>query len=267
MELSANAGNRTGDRTFKQDPRGRLHYSHGSSSTSMLSPHPAVRDAILACRCQFVPLLPSVFVSDAFHLSPSFSILHPGPNPLPFQNGALDFQIIEGNSRKDRGEIASFHLFPLLPTIFFSLTTLVILPSLYRYPRLANGASKIESARSVFSYPFPTQQWIGLGPGKANRGCHPGRTSCRLPPCHLPLHYRCKLLEWDPCPRSPIGFVPLMLRDRPSSTNPLHLSFRVSLLIVLWEIGLGWFVERPLLVMEEIDSLSFFLLFLRGNRF
>lgn len=156
MELSANAGNRTGDRTFKQDPRGRLHYSHGSSSTSMLSPHPAVRDAILACRCQFVPLLPSVFVSDAFHLSPSFSILHPGPNPLPFQNGALDFQIIEGNSRKDRGEITSFHLFPLLPTIFFSLTTLVILPSLYRYLRLANGVSKIESARSVFSYPFPT---------------------------------------------------------------------------------------------------------------
>lgn len=35
-------------------------------------------------------------------------------------------------------------------------------------------------------------------------------------PCHLSVHYRCKRFEWDPCPRLAIGFVPLMLRDRPT---------------------------------------------------
>lgn len=121
MELSANAGNRTGDRTFKQDPRGRLHYSHGSSSTSTLSPHPA---GTPFSRAGVNLSLPFLLFSSRLP-STSIIFLHPLPPP---QNGALDFQIIEGNSGKDRGEIASFHLFPLLRTIFFSLTTLVILP-------------------------------------------------------------------------------------------------------------------------------------------
>lgn len=201
MELSANAGNRTGDRTFKQDPRGRLHYSHGSSSTSTLSPHPA----ILACRCQFVPLLPSVFVSDAFYLSPSFSIPASESSSFPERRIRLPNY---WRQQQGRSPLSTFFL--LLRTIFFSLTTLVILPL-----PTAIHAWLMELLRSNpldRYFPIRFQRWIGLGHGKANRGCHPGRTSC-----HLPLHYRCKLLEWDPCPpRSPIGFVPLMLRDQPS---------------------------------------------------
>ena len=67
-----------------------------------------------------------------------------------------------------------------------------------------------------------------------------------------------------------VGPVSSSVTDRfcPANATRPTLSFRVSLLIVLWEIGLGWFVERPLLVIEEIDSLSFFLLFfLRGIDF
>ena len=95
-EGASNAGNRTDDRTFKQDPRGVCIIHTASLPRRRFRPLAASsRDAILACRCQFVPLplsltpstvfLSSVFLSFplSFHLPKMLFLQDPRHIRLP----------------------------------------------------------------------------------------------------------------------------------------------------------------------------------------
>lgn len=246
-------GNRTGDRTFKQDPRGRLHYSHGSSSTSTLSPHPAGTPFSRA----------GINLSLSLLLFSSFSIFLP-PRMLapPFQNGTLDFQIIEGkDGRKDRLFPPPFSTSPYHLFLFNHACHLTS-----SHPRLANGRSKIESARSVFSYPR-FQHGGGLV-GKANRGCHPEgghRAGCRAVPPAPSLSMQTPRV--GPVSSVTDRFCPANATRPTFLEQPsLHLFSRVT---VNRSLG-NWirlFVERPLLVIEKIDLPVLFLILFTGIDF